>query len=445
MRGALPIVLMAALLRVVAAQEHTTSLLRYAWRPGDHLVYERRVRIEPADGAGAPRTKRQQLQVWCLDRDTDGALLLLEVAHALGTTARCLGGLTLRIDDRGRKQIAPEWSGEIEAVEPLLDLLVEFGPAVQVEPTYLTQPDRYGRRYRCTPTGPDPRQHGLMRIDLVREDPTGVSALLGEQHRGSVWFDPRLRAVARAEFQSQDAGGRRSSLARLYVQNPTPAAWRRRRKDELRQLLRTLRLEQRAYERLLAYPGDAPRALNDVQRYWEELLRSMPDTSSPLRRIAEAHRRRRAAEAPAWRERARLAARWLNRQAADWSLPDLDGRLRRSEEFRDRPVLEVFWSTGSPESLRSFEVLRRLREAVPESALSIVCLNLDSDVSAARRAALTCGQGLPHVLAGPPVGADPPSTLPVLRLLNTEGRVVRVDFGWRSSWRDFVDPVVSKP
>ena len=74
-----------------------------------------------------------------------------------------------------------------------------------------------------------------------------------------------------------------------------------------------------------------------------------------------------------------------------------------------------------------FEELAQL----PADEFRVVCLNIDADVEAGRRAARLCGAGLNHALAGPPVGGEPPRELPVFRILDRDSRVLGVFFGWQ--------------
>ena len=183
---------------------------------------------------------------------------------------------------------------------------------------------------------------------------------------------------------------------------------------------------------LAAEPERVEWILEHGERLWSELVLQIPgEQKSPLRRLARGQRALLAERAETYRERAELAGQWLGSSSAHWSLQTPEGETVRSEDLRDRFVVECFWRADSLWSLRSLATLRRLQEQLPADAFRIVCLNLDADVTAGRRAAEQCGGGLTHVLSGPPVGGKPPRELPVWRILDDRSTVVRVYFGWQ--------------
>jgi len=268
----------------------------------------------------------------------------------------------------------------------------------------------------------------------VLEDPTGVADLRGISLRGAYWFDPQAKRVSRVETEQSDQHAQLRTLAvtRLHNRLQQDPLWCQRRVAEAEKFLCTLRLEHDLLDQITTEPTGLEQILAHVDRLWLELVTGMPPRpESPLRRLARAHRTLLARETARYRQRAALAREWLGAGAAHWSLQTPDNETIRSETIRDRYVVECFWSADSLWSLRCFEILRHLQRVLPAGEVRVICLNIDADVAAARRATRRCGAELTHVLAGPPLGGQAPRELPVFRVLDRNSRVLGVYFGWQ--------------
>jgi len=406
--------------------------LRYDLGVGERLVYERRVRVLPLDGDSVVQRYSQQLQLWCLASDLKEDYFLAELIHVTDQHAEPARGALFHLDHRGRRRFPDEILARLRGLDPLFELLPLLPAPLDSDSSWLTEPDHFGRCWRCTRA--PPTDDGPIRIDFVLEDPTGVSETCAVEQRGAYWFDAQAGIVTRIEAEWTDRHAQRRTLAvtRLHNRLKQDELWCHRRITEADKFLRTLRLEDRLLAQVTAGPTSVERILAHADRLWLELVTELPDRpESPLRRLARAHRMLLTKETGRYRERAALAREWLGAAAAHWSLQTSDGRTVRSEGMRDRYVLEYFWSADSLWSLRSFETLRQLQKAVPAEDVRVVCLNIDADVAAGRRAAQLCGTELTHVLAGPPVGGQPPRELPVFRLLDRNSRVLAVYFGWQ--------------
>jgi len=426
--------------------------LRYRLEPGDRIVYERRVRLTPLDRvapqgptAGGPQEFREQIQIWCLSGPRAARRVFLDVTRVADGRTQPPVGVVLTVDARGVAQFEDEVVGRLGEVEAALEVLPILPPAVLAEPTWRTEADVYGRSRACTQRGGGEDEGSAVRVDFTLEDLFGVGEISGHEHRGSFWFDAKAGLVSRVETLTIDrpAGTRTESVIRLHARRKQDERSCTLRDQEAERLLNTLRLEDRLLDEVVTKPAAIDTILDRLDRVWGDFLAEPPrDADSPLRRVAAARRERLKTEAAGLREQARLAAEWLGRPAAQWSLQDLDGQTVQSEALRDRYVLECFWSAASVPSLRTFQTLRGLRQAIPEEKLRIVCINVDPDPDAARRAAQRCGQSLPHLLSGPPLGGELPRELPVLRLLDRESRVRWIDFGWRRSLVEPLAPIV---
>lgn len=406
--------------------------LRYDFDVGDRLVYERRVRVLPLSGDSILERYSEQLQLWCLARDLREAYMLAELRRVTDQQTEPARGALFHLDHRGRRRLRHEVLVRVAELDPLFELLPSLPAALEPGPSWLTEPDHFGRRLRCKRAAPD--VDALIRIDFVLEDPTGVAEALQQSQRGICWFDPQAGIVVRLESEWTDRRAERRVLAvtRLHSRLKQEPLWCQRRMAEADKFLRTLRLEDRLLEQLTAEPARVEEILAHIDRFWSELTMELPGRpESPLRRLARGCRARFAEQIGHYRERAVLAREWVGATAAHWSLQTPDGETIRSETLRNRFVIECFWSADSLWSLRSLDTLRRVQQELAPEEFRVICLNIDTDVAAARRAARLCGRELPQVLAGPPVGGKPPRELPVFRILDRDSRVLGVFFGWQ--------------
>lgn len=408
--------------------------LRYHLEAGDQLVYERRVQVAALEGPSAPQRYTQQIQLWCLGSDWRETLLLADLVRVVDGRAGPTRGALFHADPRGRRRFPDEVLARVAGLDPIFELIPIMPPTLEAGPTWLTQPDRFGRRWRCTRAASDPPAAGPVRVDFVLEDPTGVAEVRGATGRGSYWFDPQAGVVVRVESEQHDRSTQQRVLVatRLHTRLKHEPYWCQQRVKEADRYLRTLRLEDRLLDQVTREPDRTEQILRQIDRLWSGLLLEMPpERKSPFRRLAQAQLTLLAEKTDSYRERAEHAGQWLGKSAAHWSLQTPDGETIRSETLRDRIVVECFWSADSLWSLRSFETLRQVQERLAAEDFRVVCLNIDADAAGSRQAARLCGAGLTHLLAGPPVGGQPPGELPVFRILDPDSKILGVYFGWQ--------------
>jgi len=403
--------------------------MRYAWNVGDRLVYERRVRVEPLDGRAPVQRYTEQVQLCCLAGEPREKLILADVIRVVDSRPGPARGLLLHADSRGHRRFAHETLARIDGFDAVFELMPILPPALVQHETWLTEPDHFGRRWNCTPTA----DANLTRVECELADPTGVAAARGRTHRWIYTFDPATGVVTRAESEWRDetAGLRTLAVTRLHKTLKQQPEWCQQRVRESEHYLRTLRLEDRLLEQITTEPNRIERILPGFDRLWAEFVVQTPKRrGSPFRRMTETHQSWCATRLNLYRERAELARRWLGATAPHWSLQTPDGDTLRSEALRDRLVVECYWSVESLAGLRTFETLRQVLDAFPPDACHVVCLNIDADAQAGRRAAQLCGDGLTHVLAGRPVGGLPPRETPIIRVLDTDSKTLAIYFGW---------------
>jgi hypothetical protein len=423
--------MVAAALLAGTAAAVTEPPLRYQWHVGDWLVYERRAVTTPLDADAPRQVTTEQVQLWCLERRGGGYLMQLDVLDAAGGPASVLRGVLVELDPQGLRQWPAVMRGRVLPAAAALEVVPAHRSALEPGPTWLTPPDHYGRQWRCTQGAPDAARGGAVRIAFETVDTTGGDALLGRSAAGAFWFDATAGHVMAVEYEERDTqAGTRTQVTvtrRHVVRNDE--RWCALRVAEARRYLAALEREDRLLATLSADPARAAPLLAELEQLWVETRRDLArDPRSPVNLLVTARHRRLVEDVPRWRTRAARLAGWLNRPARAWTLQTADGRTLAREAFGGRRTVECFWSVASEESVRMLPRLRAL--ARPEEAPPVLALNVDADPTAARRAA----QGddrVRHVLAEPLRRAEPLDELPVVRLLDAEGVVRRVWFGWQ--------------
>lgn len=417
------------------------GLPRYRFDPGDHLVYERRVE-RSADSAATDEPLIEMIRVYALDRRDDDVLVLVSLACAQGARPGTPRGWAMQLDSVGRRSVPEEWLPELDVLASVLDVLPPLPTALQRTTGWTSAADPVGNVWRCGAALPQDEPGGVRCYDYSVDD-GGERRFVGGSQSGRFWFDAASAVVVRAETALREAGATTTVRTRLLRREKVATDWCARRRSELSRYLAALRIESAIIDEATANPGAASAIRRRLERVWDEFLASgRNDDDSPLRDMARGRLGRLAAELPRLEERTRLADEWIGRRAADWSFQDPAGTTIRSEDVRDRPTLEFFWSGASLASLRMLPVLRELRGSIAPESLRIICLNIDDDLMRAGRAIEAFGDGLDHVLAGPPMRGEAPTDLPVIRVLDRDGVVRRVIIGWRRSLVDDVKPYV---
>ena len=411
--------------------------LRYNFELGERLIYERRVRVLSIDGKETLSNYREQIQFWCLADDINEDFLLAEMIRTDDRKKTETYVTAFHVDHRGQRRFEPEMLERIEGCDPILEMIPVLPTVLEADQAWLSPPDHYGRQWSSRRAPQDARDG--IRIEFTLQDPTKVTELWRRSQRGFMTYDPESGCITRIETDTtdQDAGQRIVTVAILHARLSTGELWSRQRMQDWEKTQRVLRQHDRLLERLWNERVDAEHIAADLERLWSELeieLAGSPD--NPIQRYAHASLERVRAERPRLLEQANLAKQWLGAKAAQWSLQTPDGKTLASETLRVRNVLECFWSASAPDCLHSFELLRRLAADEQNDSVTIVCLNIDTDVARAGRTIDLCGSGLTHVLAGAPLEGPPPRTLPVYRLLSPDSRILCVFFGWQPNLRE---------
>jgi hypothetical protein len=413
------------------------SPLRYRFEIGQQFIYERRTLVSPLTGDAPARQTTEQIQAWCLRRDGPEFLILLQLSGGTDGRPEPARGALLFLDETGRRRIPVEIAPRMGPLDPALDVLPMLPVVVQNVTAWTTPYDLYQRQWRCDNQGPDTDHAGNVRVEFTEEDASRVAEVLGQTRAGRFWFDPVAGCVTRLELQEQDqtAQTRTQVVAVLRPLASHTPAWTARRAEEAERFLRTLRHEDRLLAEVVNHSDDLAQTLGQLDRLWKTFASDVQaEVASPFAALAEARRQSLGSGADMLRARATLARRWLNQPARPWSLQNASGQTVTSEALRQGVVIECFWSAESVWGLRALPSLRRLPRDPLASPPRVISYNMDFNVAVAKRAIERCGQGLTNVLGGPLQDAEALPEFPVVRVLDRNGVIRGLWFGWDENY-----------
>lgn len=433
---------LAALLSAVAIglppAQAGDRVLSYQIDVGDRLVYDRRETVVMLDGRAGCSEIRDRVEVWGLRRSGAQVAVLVTLGRSVDGQAAPLRAAVLMLDATGRRETSPEITARLGDVDAALDFLPLLPTGPQREDGWLTPPDHYGRQWRCAGRGPDETQAGAWRMEFALEDVLGVVDLLGQARRGRFWFDAAGGVVTRLESADEDrsAGTRSQVVGVLRERLKQSPSWCDRRAGEAAGFLRAIGREDGLLQELLSHPGGAARICVELDRLWAGFKSDVESRSmSPFDLVADGQRRYWRARVAALEARAALGARWWNRSAGAWTLPDAGGTAVPCETVRRGAVIECFWSSGLPAGLHVLDVARQLQAELPDYlAVRVLCYNVDRDTARAQQAIARCGSGLTHLLAWPLWEVETLPELPIVRVLDTAGIVRGIWIGWRPAY-----------
>ena len=109
--------------------------LRYNFRSGDRLIYKRSAIVASLETGAVEQRITDQIQLWCLERDDNEALVLLDLVHFVDGRIEPVRGALLRIDMRGERRMEAAMLTRIAELDAAFDILpamrstLERGPA----------------------------------------------------------------------------------------------------------------------------------------------------------------------------------------------------------------------------------------------------------------------------------------------------------------------------
>ena len=411
----------------------------YRFEVGDRLVYERQTTVSELTGDKTLRRHVDQIQIWCLEKQRNETLILLDLIRIVGDRVEPVRGIVLHLDDRGRRRMPPVTQRRAPELHTAFDVVPVLPLPMQQPPQWQTPPDLLGLRRRCTLIGPDDQRGGQSRVEYVVEYPHDIDDVFPRSHIGRYWFDPRAGYVTRVESLRQDRAADRCyrAVTVLRRRDRQPPAWIQRRAAESQRYLQTLQHEDYLLDDVVRRPQQLEQTLERLARLWAgRAVDFERHAESPFTLLVRARPRHLAAEVPWLRAIARYAQQRLGQPAAGWSLQTATGETLTSEQVRAGVVIECLWSFASPGFPATLAELRGLQEQLADRPVRVIYLNMDSDVHLARRVIECFPPGMTHVLAGPLRAVDDPPALPVVRILDDRGVVSRLWIGWQASYAE---------
>lgn len=446
MRASLSVqrVVAAAALLSAAGVYGAERPLRYAFQPGDHLIYERRVFAVTSDGPPKTPEYVDQIQIWVLTAEDDALRVAVERVRVVDGSPQRSVGIVFDTDQLGRKAYAAGSEGAIAASTDLLALVPELPSGVRRGGKWTTSPLPTGEKWTCDPRGSDPRHGGQRRIVFRAHNDLLCSDAEHPTYGGVFWFDPDAGVITRLEalFVDPDRGQRMQSVALLRSRQHHAPTWTALRSREARAYILALRREKAWLDRLTQPPIDPKEVLENTDAVWTAFLRDVdPDADAPFRRLGLAARKRLRRDARDYREMASLGRRWHNRPARDWSLPDFAGETVTSEAARRGVTVECFWTTRDAGAYAAMKLLSSIADgdAGPEPDLVAFCLNRDTVCP--RRVAESLSPKIRHIAAAVLTDIEPIPTRPALRVIDAGGVTRRVWLGWPPTGEEIAEVV----
>ncbi len=427
------ILLLLGLLTVPAEAQRT---LTYRMSPGDQLIYDV-TRAVVATGAQAPRqTFNERVQIWCLSQDTTGWTALFEFAPSDPSDERTGTGLVFTLDSAGRPSYSRSAAMRVGELDELLEILIRLPSAVHDEVAWSTVPDLYGRQRRYRNVTAASAAGALAQIEFDVRESDCVAALLNITRKGTAWFDRRAGIVKRTEYEQTADDTRTRILAVSQGVLNHGASWAVRRNVEAQEFLQTLQYEDALLQSLTTQPQPVETTRAALDRLWAGFGSGLDQRSnSPFLRIANYRRVTLRSAAEVLEARLALGRRWQD-EARTWTLYDAEGHLRTSEEARSHITVECFWQAGSVWSLRALPQFGKLSASLRNTSAQMVTFNLDTRGDRGLTAAMQCIPHLDTILTGPLQMIAPLPADPLVRVVDTTGRVRGIWFGWQPDYAE---------
>ncbi|QOJ13538.1 MAG: hypothetical protein HRU75_02290 [Planctomycetia bacterium] len=441
------------LLLTIASTGHAADLLRYRFETGDWLTYDRRVTAvhdaERTAGRATPAAPTERIDLWCLDSRFGEFQILLShtTEDAGGAVSR---GVLLRVDARGLPTGANEMARSAADLDFLFDVLPILQSPLDDRSAWRTTavPGRLALDCRIAERTDAPGGGGAtsdrIRIEFQSAN-SGPAAPGRSARRGVFEFDAARGQIERAAgtFTSAD-GATGETQVTLRRRMRHDAGWCALRIEEAESFLRATRRQEALLDEIVGGTLRVEDAVAENSRLWAALRRDLAARGqSPFDAIA-ATRARRMRDAAGTLQRLRgYADAQRGRPASGWSLQDAEGRTHDSATARRGWTLECFWSMHQPVSAQMPEALIRTRAELVAAAaatpgqrppaITLIGLNIDPELEPAARAMRAAPSGMLHVHADSLAALAPPPELPCTRLIDPDGVVRGMYFGWRPS------------
>lgn len=344
------------------------------------------------------------------------------------------GALPLMIDKKGAKQFPREREVTYVLQETAETFLPDLTSAGAFDKVWKGPVTVTGRYFSFQPIG---QENNLARCSFAQYGEDKMDQIVGVLTTGDALFDPAagwLRSMDLSTTRQTPQGPMiiSKATARMTRVVQKDAEWAAKRRDESKAFFTALQ----QHDDLLFKANDdlaaATITLTPITQMWQDYLaKSETAIFTPL---ARNHMVVMQAELPA------LQGLWLARKkvvgtpAPGWTLKDTAGASYSLSTVGEQPVLLVFWSRGSWESLMALRELKEMKATYEPRGLMVLPINLDATDQDATSTLTTLGVNMvtlrntdPNLLAayGIPLGV-----LPSTVLLDRAHTIQDVHYGW---------------
>jgi peroxiredoxin len=418
------------LMGLVLGASGPVAALEYPLQTGQQIIFD-----ATTVGMGQP-AMAWRYELWLLGEREPGKFEAVWVFYNNPRQQQesMAGAIPLTIDKKGTKQFPREREVTYileEAVESFLPDLSKTPAfnAVWKGPTTVT-----GRYFSYQPVG---EVNKLVRCSFAQYGEDKMDQVVGVLTTGEAFFDPAGNWLKEINFSTtkQAPQGQviiSQAVARLSKVVQKDEKWAAKRRDEAKAFF----VQLAAHDDILYKANDnlasATLEVAPTVQGWQTFLAQ--NDASIFAPLARNHLQVMQAELPV------LQTLWLSRKkvvgnpAPRWTLKDTAGTAFTLDSVASQPVLLLFWSRNSWESLMAIRELKEMKAAYEPRGLKIFPINLDQtdqeavDALAALGANFTTLRNIdPNLLT---VHGIPLGVLPSAVVIDRTKKVTDVHFGW---------------
>jgi peroxiredoxin len=344
------------------------------------------------------------------------------------------GAIPLTIDTKGTKTFPREREVTYVLQEAIETFIPDLSGVTAFDKVWKGPITVTGRYFSFQPVG---QEGGFVKCSFAQYGEDKMDEVIGVLTTGDAFFDPQtswLRAIELASNQRTPQGPMVTSRAsaRLVRVLEKDEAWISKRREEAKNFFTALQKHDDLLYKATDDLTSATLTLTPLEQMWQEYLTK--NETSLFLALARSHTVVMKSELPV------LQGLWLTRKkvvgttAPGWSLKDPSGTPYSLATLDQRPVLMVFWSKNSWESLMTIRELKQMKQEYEPRGLQILPVNLDANDQDAIKTLNTLQADLvtlrntdPNLLAayGIPLGV-----LPSAVLLDRNHKIAEVRYGW---------------
>ncbi len=342
------------------------------------------------------------------------------------------GALPLTIDKHGAKQFPREREVTYVLQETSETFMPDLTSAGAFDKVWKGPVTVTGRYFSYQPLGVEKE---MVHCSFAQYGEANMDQIVDVLTTGDGYFDPKtgwLRSMVLTTMRQSTKETISKATARLTKVVQQNGEWVAKRREEAMAFFNSLQ----QHDDLLYKANDdlsaATMTLAPIEQMWQTYTQA--SAASIFLPLAKSHVLVMKSELPA------LQGLWLARKkvvgtpSPDWTLKDTSGTPYSLSTAEGKPVLLLFWSKMSWESLMAMRELVQMKAAYEPRGLLVLPINLDAADQDATNALTTLGVKMgtlrntdPNLLAayGIPLGV-----LPSAVVLDRTHKIADVHYGW---------------